>query len=296
MTDRYRTFMILAECKSFTETAKRLFCSQPTVSQHIQQLENEYNCKLIKRHKRAIELTDKGQLLLQYVERMHHLSQELKHKMDSLIATESHVSLYMSHYIASHYFEQLFQGAQALTSTYPCEMNSMEYEKLKKSLFEKHAKFAVMSIYEDDPIIEEQFHIDILFEENFVLVVAPEHPLASRKVVYVKDLEEQAVLLPHSTHIAEDIKQVIQAKEVSVYYMNMTNFDLIHKAVQQGLGLAFLPEKMVENDPAVKIKHVKGLNIRRKVAIVKDKEQLLTAGEEAYYAHIKERLSTQVAI
>ncbi|MEE1131872.1 MAG: LysR family transcriptional regulator, partial [Caryophanon sp.] len=38
MTDRYKTFMILAECKSFTETAKRLFCSQPTVSQHIQQL------------------------------------------------------------------------------------------------------------------------------------------------------------------------------------------------------------------------------------------------------------------
>mgnify|MGYP003558054317 FL=1 len=87
MTDRYKTFMILAECKSFTETAKRLFCSQPTVSQHIQQLESGYNCKLIKRHKRAIELTDKGNLLLQYAKRMQYLQDELRHKMDSLIAT-----------------------------------------------------------------------------------------------------------------------------------------------------------------------------------------------------------------
>lgn len=295
MTDRYKTFMILAECKSFTETAKRLFCSQPTVSQHIQQLEHEYNCRLIKRHKRAIELTDRGLLLLQYIERMFYLHEELRHKMDSLIATQCHVNLYISEYVANYYFEQLFSEAQALTSTYPCEMNSMNYEELKKSLLDKRATFAVMSLYEDDPLLEEQFEIEILFDEQFSLVVAPQHPLATRKVIYARDLEGQAVLLPKSTHIAESIKQAMQIKAVPVHYMNMTNFNLIHKAVQQGLGIAFLPCTMVAHDPAVEARCIKGLTIRRKIALVRVKGQTLTAGEQAYYEHIRQRLSQAVA-
>lgn len=290
MTDRYKTFMILAECKSFTETAKRLFCSQPTVSQHIQQLESEYNCKLIKRHKRAIELTDKGHLLLQYAERMQYLQDELRHKMDSLIATQLQVSLYLSHYVASHYFDELFQDAQQLTSLYPCEMHSLGYEELKKSLLDKHAKYTIMPVYDGDPIMMERFHVEPLFEEEFSLVIAENHPLATRKVLYAKDLEAQAVLLPQSVHLAESIKHALQAKEVSAYYMNMTNFDLILKAVQQGLGVAFLPTKMISNNLAVTQKLIKGLSIKRCTALVRDMEQSLTAGEEAYYEHIKARL------
>ncbi|OCS93703.1 LysR family transcriptional regulator [Caryophanon latum] len=290
MTDRYKTFMILAECKSFTETAKRLFCSQPTVSQHIQQLESEYNCKLIKRHKRAIELTDKGNLLLQYAKRMQYLQDELRHKMDSLIATHLQVSLYLSHYVASHYFDELFQNSKQLTSLYPCEMYSLCYEELKKSLLDKHAKYTIMPIYESDPIMIERFHIESLFEEEFSLVIAKSHPLATRKVLYAKDLEAEAVLLPQSVHLAELIKHALHVKDVSVYYMKMTNFDLILKGVQQGLGVAFLPTKMVSSDVAVTQKIIKGLSIKRRTALVRDMEQPLTDGEEAYYEHIKARL------
>lgn len=296
MIDRYKTFMILAECKSFTETAKRLFCSQPTVSQHIQQLENEYNCKLIKRHKRAIELTDKGQLLLQYVERMQHLQDELRHKMDSLIATQLQVSLYMSHYVASHYFDDLFTESQQLTTTYPCEMHSLGYEELKKSLLDKRAKYTVMPIYDGDPIMGERFHIEPLFEEEFSLVMAVDHPLSTRKVLYAKDLEGLAVLLPQSIHLAETIKQALQAKEVSAYYMKMTNFDLILKAVQQGLGIAFLPTKMLAHNDAVVKKQIKGLTIKRQTALVRDPEQPLTEGEASYYDHIKNRLQTMTLV
>ena len=39
MNNWYKTFIVLSECRSYTETAKRLYCSQPTVTQHIKQLE-----------------------------------------------------------------------------------------------------------------------------------------------------------------------------------------------------------------------------------------------------------------
>ena len=41
MLDKMKMFIVLAECLSFTETARRMFCSQPTISHQIQQLEEK---------------------------------------------------------------------------------------------------------------------------------------------------------------------------------------------------------------------------------------------------------------
>lgn len=46
---KIETFLVLAQCRSFMETAKRLYCSQPTISNHIQQLEEQFQCKLFHR-------------------------------------------------------------------------------------------------------------------------------------------------------------------------------------------------------------------------------------------------------
>ncbi len=59
-----RTFLVLAEQKSFSKTAKRLAMTQPGVSQHIQRLEEHYGSKLLLRFARTCELTPAGQNVL----------------------------------------------------------------------------------------------------------------------------------------------------------------------------------------------------------------------------------------
>ena len=54
MLGKLRTFQVLAECGSYTEAAKRLYCSQPSVSQHIHYLEEFYGAKLIIRNNSAL--------------------------------------------------------------------------------------------------------------------------------------------------------------------------------------------------------------------------------------------------
>lgn len=48
MLEKMKSFVVLSESASFTEAAKRLFCSQPTISNHIHQLEQYFNTKLLK--------------------------------------------------------------------------------------------------------------------------------------------------------------------------------------------------------------------------------------------------------
>lgn len=59
-----RTFLTLAEQKSFSKTAKCLAMTQPGVSQHLQRLEEHYGCQLLLRYARHCELTPAGQEVL----------------------------------------------------------------------------------------------------------------------------------------------------------------------------------------------------------------------------------------
>ena len=55
-----KSYIAVVECLSFTKAAKKLFLSQPTVSTHIQKLEEELHTRLIKRTTKQIEVTPRG--------------------------------------------------------------------------------------------------------------------------------------------------------------------------------------------------------------------------------------------
>ena len=55
-----QSFVEVINYQSFTKAADKLFISQPTVSAHINQLEDELNTKLILRTTKSISLTEKG--------------------------------------------------------------------------------------------------------------------------------------------------------------------------------------------------------------------------------------------
>ncbi|MDU3193170.1 MAG: LysR family transcriptional regulator, partial [Finegoldia magna] len=50
------TFITVVEWDSFSEAAKRLYLTQPTISTHIKQIENELNAELLKRTTKKLEL------------------------------------------------------------------------------------------------------------------------------------------------------------------------------------------------------------------------------------------------
>lgn len=256
MQERFKTFILLAQYRSFTETAKHLFCSQPTVSQHIQQLEGELKCKLIIRNKRQVELTTEGEIVLQYAKKMQLLEDELLLAVQQ-VNDQQNVNLFLSQYIAENYFEELFSKNYPL---FNFEINSFCYDDLKCCLNENRAKFAVMPIYEADKIIQDQFDVDVLFEEELVLVMSKEHTLAHRQVLFTRDLKNLTILLPKSDFLNRKIRDEISEKKVAVNYVQMSNFEIIKKAIIQGLGVAFLPLKTIENNLDTFVyKRVKGI-------------------------------------
>lgn len=107
--DKIETFIVLSDCKSFTDTAKRLYCSQPTISNHIQQLEELFNATLFHRSGKTVQLTKQGEVLLEYAKQITRLIEDASLQMKNISRQDSNLSIYVSNYIAGYFFSDILQ-------------------------------------------------------------------------------------------------------------------------------------------------------------------------------------------
>ena len=82
-TESLTTFLILAEERSVTKTAQRMFVVQSTISSRIQELEKELGQPLFERKPRSMVLTPAGQRLIPIARKMAALEKELRTEAES---------------------------------------------------------------------------------------------------------------------------------------------------------------------------------------------------------------------
>ncbi|WP_232700146.1 LysR family transcriptional regulator [Brevibacillus daliensis] len=63
-----QTFQVAATCENFNQTAEMLYIAQPTVTQHIRQLEREIGVELFERVGKRVKLTTAGQRFLNHAQ------------------------------------------------------------------------------------------------------------------------------------------------------------------------------------------------------------------------------------
>lgn len=81
---RLKVFVSVARNLNFTKASKELFISQPAISKHIQELENQYKITLFNRIGNRIELTQGGQLFLSRAEAILENYRALEAEMNNL--------------------------------------------------------------------------------------------------------------------------------------------------------------------------------------------------------------------
>ena len=81
---KYAIFREVVDTGSFSLAGERLGISQSAVSHSVTSLEKEYKVKLLARSRSGIQLTDSGQRILQYIEKILYLEEKMKNKMERI--------------------------------------------------------------------------------------------------------------------------------------------------------------------------------------------------------------------
>ena len=106
-----RSFVAVADCGSFTQAAAKLYASQPTVSAHIHQLEDELHEPLFLRTTKSLAITPRGRELYAYAVHVLDLKDQL---LSSWAADENTIRLGASTIPSSYILPEILPPYRAL--------------------------------------------------------------------------------------------------------------------------------------------------------------------------------------
>ena len=86
---QYDYILTVAEEKSISKAAKKLFISQPSLSQYINRIEKHLGVNLFDRSTTPLELTYEGELFIETALKIKQLNEQLKKKFDDITELKS---------------------------------------------------------------------------------------------------------------------------------------------------------------------------------------------------------------
>ncbi len=186
-------FVKVAELSSFSEAARQLNITQSTISQQIQQLEEELNVNLLFRNSHKVTISDIGTAFLPQakrtlreaencIERIHDVQQlcigELRIGTTPTFSTLLRETVYL--------FMKQFPGIKVSICSESVEtlMNLLDKQEIDLALSYKSNQFY--------PNIESH----VIFDNSLAVIVNTNHPLATKEKIHLADIEDYPIALP----------------------------------------------------------------------------------------------------
>ena len=242
------SFVAVVVYKSFTEAAKQLYISQPTISTHIQALEKELESKLIVRTTKSIELTKRGTELYECAVKMLDLRDNLlqKWKSNEEKIIRLGVSTIPSAYILPEFLPDF---CREYPEIFFHSIQSDSKEIIEGVLEDRMDVGLVGMEPEDDhlaciPFYEDELVVIAPMSERFLELQKKEQPLT--------ELFKEPMILREKgsgTKKAADLfleKEGVSKDSLKVAaYMN--DPEAIKNSVAAGLGISIVSKKAAEN-------------------------------------------------
>jgi DNA-binding transcriptional LysR family regulator len=274
------TFSKAAELSSFTGAAKALRLTQASVSQRVQALEMSLGTPLFKRQGGRVLLTEPGQKLYDYAQRILDLHRQARREItghDAPVGGE--LSLAASSIPGEHLlpallslFGQKYPHIQVRATISDSMGVVAQVERGEVSL-------GLVGRKTDNPHLEFRH----LASDRMVLVVPPGHALSRRKKVSVKQLPRHPLILREvGSGLRHCFEKSLDKAGLSVtdlrVALELGSNEAIKEAVLQGIGIAILSTYAVQKE--LRTGHLHGLEVSdlhcdRDMYVVQDRRRVL---------------------
>ncbi len=226
----------IARAGTVTAAAKRVHLTQPAVSHALGELETRLGVKLFERSGRRMVPTEEGRRLLVTAERVLVEVADAEHDLRRYReGVRGVVRLATECYTCYHWLPPLLRRFQ---ETYPDVEVSLvpevSFEPMEALLAERLDVAVVHSEPPDRALVAQR-----LFEDELVLIVAPDHGLAGRPYVEAGDFVDEVLLLhsgPEDSVLFTEVLEPAAVQPRRVLTMKLT--EAVLESVKAGLGVS----------------------------------------------------------
>jgi DNA-binding transcriptional LysR family regulator len=265
---RLQVFHTVAKRLNFTRAAKELYITQPAVTKHIQELEQQLKIKLFERNGTHIRLAPAGKRLLEHTEALFAVYRNLEFDMSSF--TQEHGGRLMlggSMTAAPYIIPPILAGFHSRYAEVEVSLMSGNTQQIEQALERNEIDLGIVEGHSRNSSIRYTEFI----RDEIVLVANPAHPLARRSSIRPEELTRIPLLLrePGSGSLevlAHALKGVGMNLSQLRKEMQLDSTEMIKSYLLQAPCMAFLSVHAVTRelrDKECVIVDVKGLSIER---------------------------------
>lgn len=232
-------FISVYKNKNITSAAHQFYCSQPSVSRIIKDLEEEYSVTLFERFHHKLIPTIQADTLYTHAVRMieeyNHLNASMKNS-ESILRIGSTVTI--SNTVLINYIQKFHAAHKDVRLSVTVNNGAALQEALLDSTI-------------DIALIEDSIHYSDLSSipfdsDQLVLLVPKGHPLAKKESIFLKDIDGMTFLhRDKGSAVREYLDHLFEKMDIHVdtLWTSTSTHALIH-AVEHGIGITILPYKM----------------------------------------------------
>jgi DNA-binding transcriptional LysR family regulator len=264
-----KTFLAVAQERSFSRAAAKVHRTQPAVSQAIRRLESDLGEQLFDRTSKSGTLTDAGRVLHNYGQRLVRLAEETESAMRELRDLQRGRVLIGANEAAVHTLLPLIGRFRERYQEIAIDVRRVPARQIAVEVQQGSLDFGALTFHPT----ESGLHEIVVGSDELVLLVHPEHALAARRQVNMEELASEPVVAHNDPSPArERVLRLFAQRHITLnMVIALPSLDGIKRAVESRLGVALLPRRCAITEIAtgrLVAVPVAGVSRRRQVTLV----------------------------
>ena len=240
--------------------------------------------KLFEQLGKKVALTDAGLLLVSHARRVIAAIEDAKQALEELQGLErGSLRIGASTTPGMYLIPQIIARFKERYPKIEVHLGIKDTKRVEEGVIRNEFDFGFVGGH----LVGDEVDVVAWITDQLVLVVGPKHPLAKKKSIKVADLrKEKFILRELGSATRSTIASHLQRSNLAAHtVMELENPESVKKAVQSGLGIAFISKFAVEIELRAKTLvavRIHGLDIRRELKIVHRKDKHLSRAAQTF--------------
>ncbi|GGP11842.1 LysR family transcriptional regulator [Oceanobacillus neutriphilus] len=287
-TDLYRVFYITAIEKNFSNAARRLFITQPSVSHSIKQLENELGIQLFTRTSKGVLVTKEGEVLFDYLKQAFDLIDNAEQKIKEMKNLQSgSVTIGGSDSTCKHY---LLPYIQTFQDKYPDIQIKLQHGSTPQILDKLANKLIDIGIVHL-PVSQSNLSVTDFLSINSIFVVGKRFQHLSRERLTLSEIKAYPIISFSETSSSRKfLNQLFLSQKLDVKPdIEVGSVELLIECAKIGMGVAFVTKELISKELAEeKLFEVKINEVieKRKIGLATKKDTSLSLAAGMFLNHL----------
>jgi DNA-binding transcriptional LysR family regulator len=275
MLENYRVqvFRAVAEQASFRRAAEQLHISQPSVSQHVQLLEEELGVRLLDRGSAGIRMTAAGELLLNFARRSSRMSQQMLAALAKLEGEPGGaLTLAASTTVAQYLLPRILGSFLKSNPRIQLAVRGGNTEQVSAWVLGGDAEMGLI----EGPPAHKELAVEHFLDDRLLLIVPRGHAWAGRTEPLAALTTEPLLMREHGSGTRRVTEQALRKAGLRLgqlkISMELDSTEAIVSGVEAGLGVGFVSEWAIRKElrlGTLMVAQIAGVEIRRAFSLIR---------------------------